>query len=211
MAFGAGYIGTLDGSRLLYLKNMEMEGTVIQHLLIDDIFLRMKLKFGCCIKYVIPSDNDMCTYNIEFEYGDESLECKVKSREEAFQEHKQLEQEGYLNTFAQRGPFGKIEVRAANVPPHEVVLMSMKVSSFARLSGKNTISISFPVKFIDSQEICSFFTKCPNDFDFQLKTLPIMLARESKSNVLHKLEYWDTIWNIKCREKMNVSTMSVAT
>jgi hypothetical protein len=175
---------------------MEVIGNVIEHLTVYDVHFQYQNPNSdfATLKYVVPADNDMCIYDIKFAYGDEILECKVKSRDEAFQEHRQLEQEGWETTFAESGPSGKIEVRAANVPPYETVRMSMKVSSFARLSGRNTISISFPVKFINDQEICSFFADCSNDFDFhyQLKALPSMFAQKPTSNVFYQLEN-DTI------------------
>jgi hypothetical protein len=159
MAFGACYIGTSEGLRIIYPKRMEVVGTMIEHLTVSDFIFQYQNPNSdfATLKYIVPADNDMCIYDIKFAYGEEVFECKVKSRDEAFQEHKQLEREGYMTTFEESGPSGKIEVRAANVPPHEIVRMSMKVSSFARLSGNNTISVSFPIQFIKDQEICSFF------------------------------------------------------
>jgi hypothetical protein len=111
---------------------MEVVGTMVKPLAAYDIIFQYQNpnSFFSTLKYIVPADNDICIDKIQFTYCTDVVECKVKSREKAFEEDKRLEQEGCQTKFAECGLPGKIEVRAANVPPHEIIRMPMKVLTF---------------------------------------------------------------------------------
>jgi hypothetical protein len=88
---------------------MEVVETIVEHFIV--LNSKISVRKFVSLKYVVPADNDMCIYDIQFAYEDEVLECRVRSQEEAFKGHRQLEQEDYSITFAESGPSGKIEAK----------------------------------------------------------------------------------------------------
>jgi hypothetical protein len=96
----------------------------------------------------------MCIYDIQFAYGDEVLRIQVKYLEEAFQELKQLEEVVYQTTFAESDPSGKIEAKVVNVPPNEIVQISMKFYHSQDFLEQTQLVFPFQLK---SSKIKKFF------------------------------------------------------
>ncbi|OHT07858.1 breast cancer suppressor candidate 1,bcsc-1 [Tritrichomonas foetus] len=155
-------------------KNLVIKGMMRGFLL--DVEINQTTSAPCDIpevSYTFPTDGRLCVHSLYFSIGDEKIQAKIKSSDQAEEIFEEAVSDGITAVMTRTLEPGLLSVAVGNVPKDKEITVSMKISFLAILSNSKTLITKIPLKSVTPDGTILDLVKIPSlkiSIDLDIKT-----------------------------------------